>query len=32
MGGTFGNKGACLIRLKLYDSNLCFICCHLDSG
>ncbi|KRX11057.1 Endonuclease/exonuclease/phosphatase [Pseudocohnilembus persalinus] len=32
MGGTFGNKGGCLVRMKVHDSSFCFICCHLDSG
>ena len=32
IGDTFGNKGACCIRLKYRDSTLCFACCHLESG
>lgn len=27
--GMMGNKGAVTIRLNLYDSSLCFVCCHL---
>jgi hypothetical protein len=32
MGGTFGNKGACRIRIDVDDSSFCFMCCHLESG
>jgi len=27
--GMMGNKGACCIRLQLYDSTICFVCSHL---
>lgn len=32
MGGTFGNKGALVIRFTLDDSTLCFVNCHLAAG
>ena len=32
MGGAFGNKGACRVKLDIDDSSFCFTCCHLESG
>ncbi|KAM3141483.1 Synaptojanin-2 [Paramecium bursaria] len=31
-GQLLGNKGAVIIRMKYYDSNICFINCHLPAG
>ncbi|MEW5306934.1 MAG: hypothetical protein WDW36_009363 [Sanguina aurantia] len=31
-GGYLGNKGAVAVRLRVYDSPLCFVNCHLSSG
>lgn len=27
-----GNKGAVALRLRLHDSSLCILSCHLSSG
>lgn len=32
MGGQFGNKGAVVMRLKIFETSLCFICVHLTAG
>lgn len=32
MGGQFGNKGGVTIRLRIFESTLCFTCCHLTAG
>lgn len=32
MGGTFGNKGALVVRFTLDNSSLCFVNCHLAAG
>lgn len=31
-GGTFGNKGGIVIRMNIYDTSICFACCHLAAG
>jgi hypothetical protein len=28
----FGNKGAVMVRLRIYDEPLCCLCCHIASG
>jgi hypothetical protein len=28
----FGNKGAVMVRLRIYDEPLCCVCCHIASG
>jgi hypothetical protein len=30
-GGLLGNKGACCMRLKCFDSSLCFVSAHLTA-
>lgn len=32
LGGAAGNKGGVGIRLRLYNSSLCFICSHFAAG
>lgn len=32
MGGQFGNKGAVVIRVKMFETSLCFVCAHLTAG
>lgn len=32
LGGTTGNKGGVGIRLRLYNSSLCFVCSHFAAG
>lgn len=32
MGGQFGNKGAVAIRLRIYETTVCFTCAHLSAG
>lgn len=32
VGGQFGNKGAVALRLKIYETTLCFTCAHLTAG
>jgi len=32
MGGQFGNKGAVIIRVRIFETSLCFICAHLSAG
>jgi phosphatidylinositol-bisphosphatase len=32
MGGQFGNKGGVVIRIKLFETSLCFVCAHLSAG
>lgn len=32
MGGTFGNKGGVVMRIKIFDTSLCFTCAHLAAG
>lgn len=32
MNGKLGNKGAAIIRLKVYESTICFTNVHLESG
>jgi phosphatidylinositol-bisphosphatase len=32
MGGSFGNKGAVIIRINIYDTSICFACAHLAAG
>ncbi len=31
-GGLFGNKGAVVIRVKIYETTICFSCAHLAAG
>ncbi|KAK3268848.1 hypothetical protein CYMTET_22671 [Cymbomonas tetramitiformis] len=31
-GGYLGNKGAVAMRMQVYESPVCFICAHLQSG
>ncbi|EDQ85859.1 uncharacterized protein MONBRDRAFT_28797 [Monosiga brevicollis MX1] len=31
-GGKVGNKGAVAVRLRLYNTPICFICSHLTAG
>ena len=30
--GTVGNKGGVAVRLKVFNSSLCFVCAHLSAG
>lgn len=32
MGGQFGNKGAVVLRVRLFETTLCFVCAHLTAG
>ena len=32
MGGSFGNKGGCVIRIGIFETTLCFTCAHLAAG
>ena len=32
MGGMAGNKGAVGVRFDIFDSNICFVCCHFAAG
>jgi protein subunit release factor B len=32
MGGQFGNKGAVALRLRIYETTICFTCAHLTAG
>lgn len=32
MGGSFGNKGAAVIRVNIFDTSICFTCAHLAAG
>jgi phosphatidylinositol-bisphosphatase len=32
MGGQFGNKGAVVLRVRIFDTSLCFACAHLTAG
>jgi len=32
MGGQFGNKGAVVLRVKLFETSFCFVCAHLSAG
>lgn len=30
--GGFGNKGAVVLRVRIFETSLCFICAHLAAG
>ena len=32
MGGQFGNKGSVALRLRIYQTTICFTCAHLSAG
>ena len=32
MGGSFGNKGGVIMKIKIFDTSLCFTCAHLAAG
>lgn len=32
MGGQFGNKGAVILRIRIFETSLCFVCAHLTAG
>ena len=32
MGGQFGNKGSVALRLRIYETTICFACAHLSAG
>lgn len=32
MGGQFGNKGAVILRVRIFETSLCFTCAHLTAG
>jgi hypothetical protein len=32
MGGQFGNKGGVILRIKIFETSLCFACAHLTAG
>ena len=32
MGGQFGNKGSVVLRVRMFETSLCFACCHLTAG
>lgn len=32
MGGQFGNKGAVILRVRIFETSLCFVCAHLTAG
>jgi len=32
MGGQFGNKGAVVLRVRLFQTTVCFTCVHLTAG
>lgn len=31
-GGYLGNKGAVAVRMRVLDSSLCLVCCHMAAG
>jgi len=31
-GGAAGNKGAVVVRFNVFDSSICLMNCHLESG
>ena len=32
MGGQFGNKGSVCLRLRIFETTICFTCAHLSAG
>jgi len=32
LGGYWGNKGGVAMSLKIFDTSVCFVNCHLDAG
>ena len=32
MGGQLGNKGAVILRIRIFETSLCFMCAHLAAG
>lgn len=32
LGGMLANKGAVVVRMRVYDTGLCFVAAHLASG
>ena len=31
-GGRVGNKGGVAVRMRMYNSTICFVCAHLAAG